>query len=218
MEQSKALAKHAKSQRKIDDDVKPIIINVFYVLLVVITLGAFMGYAINAIYTNPKSLMKDWGISSLTGPKWYMQNCFVFMWIFKLVSVVYILSKNSKLSEEFVLALRDIGITVAFVLEYYISLEIYYFSDRSFKLSGHALALSTMTCMILIECQRNASITNNKIWQNFGKFMLIFHCYILSWTSFAYHTYLELFSGLTIGILTIWLFHLLANKLITKNK
>ncbi|CAG9327869.1 unnamed protein product [Blepharisma stoltei] len=202
----------AMTRQKTDKPNKSIIWNTFFIFFTIITTGSFLGFLVDIYYMSPKILMKELDMNNLTGPKWYMQNCLAFAWIFKILSVTNLMLNKSELSREFFPIIKDIGVTIAFWLEYYISLRLFSLSDYTYKLSGHTLILTSVTCMILVEAQRNFLITGNIKVKRIGKLMMLLNSYILFWTSFAYHSYIELLSALMTGIFTACGFHLYINE------
>ncbi|CAG9310603.1 unnamed protein product [Blepharisma stoltei] len=162
-------------------------------------LGASSGtYFTYAYGITPKEWIDRENLRFWTGPSFYMNYCLVWFWIYKVVSMIQILKKETTWESYRVCVIRDIFTTFAFWATYNI---FEWISKRllTFTISGHSFVLVVISSMILFEAETNYRLTYNELMIYIGKGVIAYNYYIFFWTCFAFHTLSHTVMGLVVG-------------------
>lgn len=182
--------------------------------MLVITLGSLCGSAIYYWFSmKPKDFIDKHGYRYLTGPSLYVQFCFMWAWVYKVISMSQILIQKLPWEIYKNTIIRDLALTVVFFIEYVIFEKLSELTGHYVELSGHSLVLVLVSSMVLIEGKSNLHLTCREeiMWIGWG--IIGVNYYIVFWTSLAFHTYSHMVLGVGLGLATAYYFYFRSGKI-----
>jgi hypothetical protein len=151
----------------------------------------------------------SWNFKWITGPKIYLDFFWAYLWIFRVSMVCsYFWVNSKKVWKIWKIYFCDACISLMFFPVYMVVLEVYAISG--FKISGHCFLLSLALWMLRREGEVSVVILRMRWVKVVTICILAYHYFILFFTCFAYHTFLEISAGSFLGVfLTQSIQHLL---------
>jgi hypothetical protein len=172
----------------------------------VILTGWALGYCVTEAYAKPaKELIYNSGFSAITGPRFYTDSLWLYVWVLKFLSFLHIYTKSTGLEIYKPSIPSDLILTLLFFVMYPITVFIYSESNKTFKISGHGLILTMTSCMVYMEGKLNHILTKSQLIKNISWSIVFLNLYIMFWTSLGYHSLLESLSGSFLGLFTSYL-------------